>query len=282
MNVLRIAVNFSILANMKFKIIKKFVVIVWLLPLFCTMVLHEHFFSPAMAQLAVGSSTATTPTEPPAPSNDENKIIEKNTKDNFENNTEYTFKPASYAVEPGNWGVGAGLSISDLTSPSVLREDVSPGPGFHLWGRYQFNQFVGTQFGLNHYDYSKSSFGITSLRGSLLFQTGWPDGLYPFVAFGASLNNTSPSESYGKDYTQFGLHAGAGLHIPWSKYPKTYWIPQLEWFEVFKKNSQADSINGLSISLSIAFFFDREDFNKNVELIKPATSNNESINSNNE
>jgi len=164
------------------------------------------------------------------------------------------------------WGIGAGISVQTITSPSELRQDTSPGPGFHLWGRYQWNSFLGSEFGLNHYDFASSQFGITSLKYNLLLQTGNPEFYWPYISLGGSINNLSPSAAYNKDYTQFGVNINLGFNIPWSTNNKVFWIPEVQWFQVFKKN-EADSVNGLSFLFSIGFFFDDNDFKENIKII---------------
>jgi len=179
-------------------------------------------------------------------------------------------KPISYnfPVSPKIWGIGAGLSLNTILSPKALDSATGAGAGFQAWGRYQFNQHLGSQFGLYQHDYSDSSLGITALKYSFLFQTGWPDGFFPFLGIGASLNNVNKSEVYDKDYTQLGWQMSLGAHIPSQKLGKrTFFIPQIEFYQIFEKNNEAKAITGLAFLFSLGYFFDAEDFTKNVSLI---------------
>jgi hypothetical protein len=179
-------------------------------------------------------------------------------------------KPISYnfPVSPKIWGIGAGLSLNTIMSPKALDSATDAGAGFQAWGRYQFNQHLGSQFGLYQHDFTDSSFGITALKYSFLFQTGWPDGFFPFLGIGASLNNVNKSQVYSKDYTQLGWQMSLGAHIPSQKLGKrTFFIPQVEFYQVFEKNNDAKAITGLAFLISLGYFFDAEDFTKNVSLI---------------
>lgn len=174
----------------------------------------------------------------------------------------------NFPVMPKIWGIGAGLSLNTILSPSALDRATDAGAGFQAWGRYQFNEHLGSQFGLYQHDLSDSSFGITALKYSFLFQTGWPNGFYPFLGLGASLNNVNKSQVYQKDYTQLGWQMSLGAHIPSEKLGKRcFFIPQIEFYQVFEKNNDAKAITGLAFLLSLGYFFDADDFTKNVSLI---------------
>ncbi len=227
------------------------------------------------AQLTVGSEQKESSQESsPAIDEIENEIpAAKNKKVKTKEPVVYVVEEdkvisTNFPVSPKTWGVGAGLSLNTILSPKALDSVTDAGAGFQAWGRYQFNQHVGSQFGLYQHDLSDSSFGITALRYSFLFQTGWPDGFFPFLGLGASINNVNKSQVYGKDYTQLGWQMSLGAHIPTEKLGKrVFFIPQIEFYQVFEKNNAANSITGLAFLISLGYFFDAEDFTKNVSLI---------------
>lgn len=190
-------------------------------------------------------------------------------KDDIEDEvTDDKIIPPNFSVLAKTWGVGAGLSLNTVISPKELDGETNAGAGFQMWGRYQFNEHVGSQFGLYEHDFSDSSFGITALKYSFLFQTGWPEGFYPFFGVGLSLNNVNKSEIYGKDYTALGWQMNLGAHIPSENLGnRAFFIPQVEFFQVFEKNNDAKAISGLAFIISLGYFFDAEDFTKNVSLI---------------
>lgn len=190
------------------------------------------------AQLTVGSEQDNSSTE----NSSDNVETAKDTKvDNNKDVVVYTEDETksisdNFPVSPKIWGVGAGLSLNTILSPKALDRATDAGAGFQAWGRYQFNQHLGSQFGLYQHDLSDSSFGITALKYSFLFQTGWPNGFFPFLGLGASLNNVNKSQVYAKDYTQIGWQMSLGAHIPMEKLGKrTFLIPQIEFYQVLKK-----------------------------------------------
>lgn len=193
---------------------------------------------------------------------------QKDTVVHVEESQEDKFISDNFPVAPKIWGIGAGLSLNTILSPKALDKASDAGAGFQVWGRYQFNQHVGSQFGLYQHDFSDTSLGITALKYSFLFQTGWPNGFFPFLGIGASINNVNKSQVYAKDYTQLGWQMSLGAHIPSQKLGKrTFFIPQIEFYQVFEKNNGAKAITGLAFLLSLGYFFDAEDFTKNVSLI---------------
>lgn len=227
----------------------------------------------AFAQLTVGSKQQeSSQTNPPTQEPNEVKQTPVSNNSNQQDvyYTEEDTKAISnnFPVSPKIWGVGAGLSLNTILSPKALERATDAGAGFQAWGRYQFNEHLGSQFGLYQHDLSGSSFGITALKYSFLFQTGWPNGFFPFLGIGASVNNVNKSQVYGKDYTQLGWQMSLGAHIPTEKLGKrTFFIPQIEFFQVFEKNNAANSITGLAFLVSLGYFFDADDFTKNVSLI---------------
>lgn len=240
--------------------------------LLACLVLFEVSFHPVSAQLTLNPAKKST--EPlSSPSDESSSLHEEKTPtatDVIIREEVVDDKPISFnfPVSPKIWGIGAGLSLNSVLSPKALEQSTNPGAGFQAWGRYQFNPHLGSQFGLYHHDFSNSSLGITALKYSFLFQTGWPEGFFPFVGLGASLNNVNKSEVYSKDYTQLGWQISLGAHIPSQKLGKrTFFIPQVEYYQVFEKNNEAKAITGLAFLISLGYFFDADDFTKNVSLL---------------
>jgi hypothetical protein len=218
----------------------------------------------SFAQLTVQETTSTTEpaTEPATQVVEEKKPVEtpSSKADSYDANK--SLQPA----QPHLWGIGAGLSLSNVTTPSALKNETGMGPGFQLWGSYQWNEHLGSQWGIYHYDSSDSSFGITSYKYSLLLQTGIPKEYAGFIGLGSSINNISKSVYTKKDSTQFGLSVSAGVYLPASFYNRCYFVPQLEWNHFLKKGDR-DSINQLAALISLAIVFDEEDFLHNVRIL---------------